>query len=756
LTISTAAQSKRSGRHGIGFYLIALIVLATVPLVLIAGVLVARQSALQRQAFEKSLLQTALALSVAVDRQLDSYRVMLETLAQSEDLQPGRMEAFYTLSARAAAKHGAVFVSLFDSRGTQIFNTLRPAGEALPTPLKPAPDMVKDPERPPVGDPSFLKQVFETGKPATSNLTYGLVAQRLIFVVNIPVLREGKVAYVLNAAFEPAVMTRLLQENPEFSGVPAVIFDRNGFIVGRWQAADKFVGRRTSAWRNNQMSADSGVGIGTTLEGIRMYFSYTRSPVTGWGVNIGTPLEQLQSAVQQNWLTNGLLAAGGLALGVLLALMLAARLRKSIVGLADAASRGEPPRVEGLATREIAQLQVALAESADAREAQARERESRLIAEARGAEAAHANRLKDRFIAVLSHELRNPLAPVRNAVPLLRALRARHDPATMQTIVDMLDRQTAQLTRLVNDLLDVSRISSGRIEVMRERLDLRSVARHAVETLEPGLERRRHRLTSDLPQHPVDIVGDHVRLSQVVSNLLDNAVKFTPDGGEIGLRLHAEAGHAVLSVRDNGSGIPAELQPQIFTAFGVSEAQPAHSRAGGLGLGLSIAKTLAELHGGSLEAHSAGPGQGSEFILRLPLAPGVPDDTARKPASAAVPARGRRVLIVDDNTDAAAVLSGLLAARGHDTRVVHDGDAALACASAFKPHLVLLDISMPGLDGYQVARLLRAIPGLAELKIAAVTGWGQETDRAQSREAGFDLHLVKPVELHELLRALGS
>jgi CheY-like chemotaxis protein len=187
----------------------------------------------------------------------------------------------------------------------------------------------------------------------------------------------------------------------------------------------------------------------------------------------------------------------------------------------------------------------------------------------------------------------------------------------------------------------------------------------------------------------------------------------------------------------------------------VSEAQPAYSRAGGLGLGLSIAKNLAELHGGSLEARSAGPGEGSEFILRLPLAPAVPDDAARKPAAAAASAPGRRVLIVDDNADAAAVLSGLLASQGHDTRVVHDGNAALVCAPAFKPHLVLLDISMPGLDGYEVARRLRATPGLAEVKVAAVTGWGQETDRAQSREAGFDLHLVKPVELHELLRALG-
>src|SRR6185295_17846446 len=190
-------------------------------------------------------------------------------------------------------------------------NTLRPPGETLPTPLRAPPPAAGDPERPLVGDPSALRQAFETGRPATSNLTYGLVARRLIFVVNIPVLREGKVAWVLNAAFEPAAMTRLLQDNPEFSGVPAVIFDANGFIVGRWQAAEKFVGTRVSALRNDQMKADSGVGIGTTLDGIRMYFSYARSPVTGWGVNIGTPLEQLESAVYTNWLTSALLAAGG-------------------------------------------------------------------------------------------------------------------------------------------------------------------------------------------------------------------------------------------------------------------------------------------------------------------------------------------------------------------------------------------------------------------------------------------------------------
>jgi len=604
--------------RGIGFYLTALIVLATVPLLVIAGVLVARQAALQRQAFEKSLLQTALALSVAVDRQLDSYRVMLETLAQSDDLRQGRMDAFHALSARAAATQGAVFVSLFDREGRQVFNTLRPPGETLPTPLRAPPPAAGDRERPLVGDPSALRQAFETGRPATSNLTYGLVAQRLIFVVNIPVLREGKVAWVLNAAFEPAVMTRLLQENPEFSGVPAVIFDANGFIVGRWQAAEKFVGTRVTSWQNNKMTGDSGVGRGTTLDGIRVYFSYARSSVTGWGVNVGTPLDQIEKAVYADWMAGALLAVGGLALGVIFALMLAARLRKSIVGLADAASRNQPSRVGGLATREIVQLERALNDSAQSREAQARERESRLIAEAREADAAAANRMKDRFIAVLSHELRNPLAPVRNAIPLLRLLEERPDAAALKALVDMLDRQTTQLTRLVNDLLDVSRITSGRIELVRERLDLRSVVAQAREALAPSLERQRHNLTSELPESALEVVGDHARLSQVVSNLLDNAIKFTPEGGRIELRLRTEGTDAVLMVRDEGAGIDPATVPDIFSAFALREHQ---SRLGGLGLGLSIARTLAELHGGSLEGRSAGLGKGSEFVLRLPLAP---------------------------------------------------------------------------------------------------------------------------------------
>jgi signal transduction histidine kinase/CheY-like chemotaxis protein len=741
---------RDSHPHGIGFYLITLIVLAVVPLALIAAVLVARQAYLQRVAFERSLLQTSLALSVAVDRQLDSYRVMLETLAQDDDLARGNIDGFHTLSARVAARHGAIFVSLFDREGRQIFNTLRPPGALLPSPFNDPRVVPGDPSRPPVGDPTWLQRVLATGETVNSDLLYGLVGGRLLFTVNIPVLRDGKVAYVLNAAFAPEVMTRLLMDNPEFSGVPAVIYDRQGFIVGRWKDADKYVGTQTTGYRSGEVQGgDSGVGLGRTLEGLEVYYSYARSPRTGWGVNVGTERSQLAHDIWTNWAIGGVLAALGLVSGVLLALRLASRLRKSIAVLADSASRNEPPSVTGLRTHEVVRLEGALRDAAAVREAQAQERESRMVAEARKTEAEEANRMKDQFIAVLSHELRNPLAPIRNSVYLLRKMPG--DAAPMREIVDMLDRQTQQLTRLVNDLLDAARISSGKITLRRERVDLCLVARNAIESALPGLDARRHRLVRDFSGQPVYVSGDFARLSQVVSNLLDNAAKYTPDGGEIRLSVKTEGVKAVLAVQDNGRGIDTAFLPRLFT--GVLQVQAARSE-GGLGLGLSLSRMLIERQGGTLEAESEGEGKGSRFSFRLPLSESGDVPVRAAPAAAAPPLTVRRVLVVDDNVDAASMLNLLLKSLGHQTSVAHDGYAALAMAAEFRPDVVLLDIGMPGLDGYEVARRLRAMQGERALKIVAITGWGQQSDKQKTQEAGFDLHLVKPVSVGDLAKAL--
>jgi signal transduction histidine kinase len=678
---------------------------------------------------------------------------MLETLAQAQAFRQHDMEGLYQFATRTAEQHGALFVSLFDSEGRQVFNTLRRPGETLPTPFKDPRAGEQQGDAPPYGDPAYLRRVFETGEANNSDLTYGIVAQRLIFTVNVPVMEGGKVRYVLNAAFEPQVMTRLLQQNAEFKGVPAVIFDRRGFIVGRWQDAEKFVGRRVSAWPYISQHDGSGVGRGRTLEGLEVHYSFARSSVTGWGVNVGVERAALERAMTDTWQVGGTLAAGGLLLGLLFALTLAARLRTSISSLAASAAANEPPRVKGLRTHEIASLEEALAAAASSRQAEAKERESRLVAEAREAEAADANRMKDRAIAVLSHELRNPLAPIRSAVSLLRLMRSRGDSSLPEHVLDMLDRQSAQLTRLVNDLLDVSRISSGRVSLQKSRVDLRQVAEHALESALPGAQARRQRVVRRFSRDPVAVEGDFARLAQAASNLLDNAVKFTPDEGTITLIVRADGATGRLVVRDTGRGIEPAQRSALFNAL-VRLEEP-HRSPGGLGLGLSIAKALIDLHGGTIEMRDNPEGRGSEFELSLPLA-GARGSAAPEEEALSGTARPLRVLLVDDNADAVRSLAELLRSDGHETRFATNGARALELAAELKPEVVLLDIGMPGMDGYELARRLRAMAGGASLRLVAVTGWGRDADRERSREAGFDLHLVKPVDPAELARALAG
>jgi len=587
----------------IGSYLVALVMLAVIPLMLIAGVLIWRQSLLQRQAFERSLLQTAQALSLAVDRQLYADRVMLESVAQSTLFERGDLNAFHEFCARVIRERGGVFISLFDAEGRQIFNTLRPPGEPLPTPFEHPPP--PDPERPPVGDPTALQEVLRTGRAVNSDLLFGLIAGRLIFTMNVPVSRDGTIRYVLNAAFEPGVMTRFLQESPQFKGVPAWIYDRRGFIVGRWQDADKYVGRRVPAQQLEQLATkEAGVATGETAEGIALYYSFARSPVTGWTASMGAERKQLDRAVRTGWIVGGALMLGGLLLGLALALSIAARLRRAIVGLAAAASRSEPPHPSGLRTREIELLERAVVEAAQAREARARREQAEAASET-----------KDRYIATLSHELRNPLAALSNAVYLL----GMESGSDARPTLEMMQRQIDQLTRMVNDLLDVSRVTHGKVTLQLAAVDLAQVIAQAIETAEPALQKSRLRLTRALPADPVTVQGDAARLLQVFSNLLDNAAKFTPPGGEIGVTLEREGTEALATVSDNGLGIEASFLPTMFEAFTQADTSLERTTSG-LGLGLALARQIVEAHGGRIVATSAGRGQGSRFTVRLPLA----------------------------------------------------------------------------------------------------------------------------------------
>ncbi len=369
-----------------------------------------------------------------------------------------------------------------------------------------------------------------------------------------------------------------------------------------------------------------------------------------------------------------------------------------------------------------------------------------------------ADRRKDEFLATLAHELRNPLAPIRTGLHLLRITQPGSDSAEQARA--MMERQLTHLIRLVDDLLEVSRISRGKIDLRRSPIELAAVVLSAVETTRPAIEAARHRLEISLPAQPLTVEADFVRLAQVLANLLNNAAKYTDPGGRIALSVRGEGGdavtEAVISIRDNGVGIPAELLPRVFDMF--AQVDRTLDRAqGGLGIGLALAKSLVEMHSGTIQVESGGPGQGSEFIVRLPAT-----ESSARPASGDAPflaylkpgSARRRVLVVDDNVDAAQSLGLLLGQMGCEVQVAHGGAAAIEAARLAPPHLVLLDISMPGIDGYTVVRRLKQDLAFRDVPFIAVTGLGREADRDRAREAGFNEHLVKPVSPEALREVL--
>ncbi|HEY9421339.1 MAG TPA: ATP-binding protein, partial [Thermoanaerobaculia bacterium] len=365
-----------------------------------------------------------------------------------------------------------------------------------------------------------------------------------------------------------------------------------------------------------------------------------------------------------------------------------------------------------------------------------------------------ADRRKDEFLAVLAHELRNPLAPIRNAIEIL----SREDAAETDRrgARCMIERQTRQMARLVDDLLDVSRITRGRIELRKERVDLAAVVQSAIETSRPMIEASGHRLTIALPSGPVPVEVDPTRLAQVIANLLNNAAKYTPRDGQVFVTAERAGGEAVVRVRDTGIGISRPMLSRIFEMF--IQADSSLERAhGGLGIGLALARRLIEMHGGTLEAFSAGPGLGSEFVVRCPVAVEAPESLEEPERGAgAAAARGsrRRVLVVDDNEDAADSLGVLLEMMGHEVRTAYDGIAAVAKTAEFVPDVVLLDIGLPGMNGYEAARRIRQQPSGRGMRLVALTGWGQEEDKRRSREAGFDVHITKPLDPALLERLL--
>jgi signal transduction histidine kinase/ActR/RegA family two-component response regulator len=457
-----------------------------------------------------------------------------------------------------------------------------------------------------------------------------------------------------------------------------------------------------------------------------------------------------QSRLRQQWLLQaGLL--GSLVITTVLVFVFGRSLGGRLAVLTEnvqrlAVGNALAPPVRG--SDEVAQLDQAFRHMAQEIE-QARQTLERRIAD-RTAELAQANealreadRRKDDFVTMLAHELRNPLAPVRNAVQMLKMPGLNRD--TARKACEMMERQVVHLVRLVDDLLDVSRVTRGVIELRREHVDLSAIFAGALEAAQPIFYARGHDAIVSLPSEPIVLDADPVRLAQVVTNILVNSAKYTPATGRIWLTGERDGPDAVIRVRDSGAGIAPEFLPRVFELFSQADRSLARTR-GGLGIGLMLVRRLVEMHGGTVTASSPGLGQGSEFVVHLPAVPAVAEDDRPKEASPPAVGASRRVLVVDDNVDAAESSAFLLRFSGHEVEVAHDGEAALRVVRGFRPDVVLLDIGLPGKSGYEVARELRSRPEGEGIILAAVTGYGQDDDRRRSLEAGFDYHLTKPLD----------
>jgi signal transduction histidine kinase/ActR/RegA family two-component response regulator len=355
-----------------------------------------------------------------------------------------------------------------------------------------------------------------------------------------------------------------------------------------------------------------------------------------------------------------------------------------------------------------------------------------------------ADRRKNKFLAMLAHELRNPLAPVRNAVALMKS-RSHRDPVIEQ-VSDVIDRQVGLMARLMDDLLDIGRITNDRMELRTGRVDLVRIVRDAIEISQPLIQRARHEVSVIAPESSIGVEADPARLGQVFSNLVNNACRYTADKGQIWISIERAGADAIVTITDTGMGIPSEQLSSIFEMF--SQVDRDHRPHGGLGIGLHLVKRLVEMHGGQVSVHSDGPGMGSRFTVRLPAFPASAtlDEIATPVPATSEPRVSRRVLVVDDNTDNAELLRILLEEEGHETYMAHDGVEGLAAAERLRPDVVLMDLGLPRIDGLDACRRIREQPWGKRILVIAITGWGQDVDRRKSQEAGFDHHLVKPVD----------
>jgi signal transduction histidine kinase len=710
--------------------LVLLAVAALLPLVATAAVGVFLLVRDQHEESARAGIELSRALAIAVAAELGRSASVVEAVTTSPSLDRGTLDEFYRRAARVVATqphwHGMVLV---DAAGAPLVDTRVSYGTPLP----------------PFADREGFGRLRETGAPVVGNLVENADERTapFHFTVQVPVVRDGALRYAVVALVDPIAIVDILSRQ----GVPTdwviSIFDAAGRRVARSRLHAESLGKPGAPSVVSLMAgpADEGWGRTIAVEGDPIYTAYSRVKPARWTVATGIPVATVDRTFWQSLLVFG----GGILLSVLIGGVVASWVARGIAApiaalgrAAEALGHRDPLVLPATTIAEIQQVADALTSAADERARSEHERESLLARteEARNAAEA-ANRAKDEFLAMLGHELRNPLAAVTNAVTLLD-----HSSVSPQAAVrarQIIARQTAQLARLTDDLLDAGRVITGKIVLHREPLDVAEVVARVLATVDVG----RHRVARELASVWVD--GDPARIEQIVSNLVGNALKYTREDGSITVSVTAAPGEAVLVVRDDGIGMPPELAARAFDLF-VQGDRPLDRAAGGLGIGLTLVQRLALLHGGMASLFSAGPGQGTEIRVRLPSIP-APAMTVGPGAASAPAGRGRDVLVVEDNADARAALCELLEIGGHRVRAAADGPSGLAAALAAPPEIALIDVGLPGIDGYEVARRIRtALNGAARPLLIALTGYGAPEDRQRALAAGFDRHLVKPVD----------
>jgi signal transduction histidine kinase len=717
-------------------FLILMIALVLIPTAIFGAAALKTLLDGERVAALRNLEDRARAIALIINSDLASAEASLQALSTSNRLASRDLAGFYQ-QAKSLDRVDGAWTVLLDAEGQQLINTAVPFGTPLPSPVA----------RP------RAQQVLRTQSTLVSDLILGPLTGKLVTTVNVPAVTRDGTKYVLVKVFDAQFFAHVFESaNIPASQIAAVI-DKNGKFIARSQRALLVGQDARPELVKAGLSQNTGMIRHHTLEGTEVYDVFTRSGTGNWIIAVAAPVTQIDGTARRAVL----FASFGFIAAVLLGACGAMALARNVVTSLGRASRSASALASGQALeaehsfiKEVDTLHTALQKTSTVliREKESRKkaevhRQILLLSEQKARQAAEQeNKAKDIFLAMLAHELRNPLGAITSGAAVAR----RAVPPSSQALkaIDIIDRQASHLAYIVDDLLDLARLNSGKIVLARKPVNLEASIQACAAAQEFALGRKNHVITFNTS--PLWVNGDPTRIEQVISNLLTNACKYTPEGGTIDVSLIRKQEEVCLTVQDSGIGISPELMPRLFNAF--VQADTSLDRAeGGLGIGLALVKRLVDLHDGRVHAVSAGVGQGSSFAVTLPL---IEHDGYSSDSFQSNAAQPRRVLIIEDNEDVRSMMVNLLQGNGHEVFESPTGEEGVKTAVREVPEIAFIDIGLPGIDGLRVARTLRATPETKHVRLVALSGYGSPADLQRSAEAGFDHHLIKPAGFAQL------